>query len=126
MKTPEKAVSIDEYIQAQSLSITADELRGLRKFAPALEAKRGEAGSQGYKDLAEGIAVLSAVLNSRAATDATEPLPRDLAEAGAALRYVLKGVDIIPDSLPEIGLADDAWIVARVLERNPGLGAPRA
>jgi uncharacterized membrane protein YkvA (DUF1232 family) len=30
-------------------------------------------------------------------------------------------VDLIPDWVPEIGLTDDARVVARVLSRNPGL-----
>jgi uncharacterized membrane protein YkvA (DUF1232 family) len=34
---------------------------------------------------------------------------------------VLKGIDIIPDTLPELGLADDEWIVSRVMQRNPQL-----
>lgn len=123
MKAPEQAVSIDEYIRAQSRSITADELRGLRKFAPALETKRSGAAAQGHGDLAQGIAALAEVLGSNAVTGASDPLPGDLAEAGAALRYVLKGIDIIPDSVPGLGLADDEWIVARVLQRNPSLRA---
>lgn len=121
MKTPEKAVSLDEYIQTQSNSITADGLRELRKFLPALDQKRKEAEARHHKDLAEGIAVLNLVLNSDTVTGAKDPLPLELAEAGAALRYVLKGVDIIPDSVPGLGLADDEWIVRRVLSRNPGL-----
>ncbi len=121
MKTPEQAVSIDEYIASQSRSITADELRDLRKFAPALDAKRKEASAQGHGELAKGIALLADVLGSSPVTNASDPLPGDLAEAGAALRYVLKGVDIIPDSVPGLGLADDEWIVARVLKRNPSL-----
>ncbi len=124
MNTPEKAVSIDEYIHAQSRSMTADELRGLRKFDEALDKKRKEAGSQGHGDLAQGIAELAAVLHSSGVSGASDPLPRDLAEAGAALRYVLKGVDIIPDSVPGLGLADDEWMVTRVLKRNPSLRQP--
>lgn len=124
MNTPEKAVSIDEYIQAQSHSMRADELRGLRRFDAALDKKRKEASAQGHGDLAQGIAALAAVLGSGSVSDASDPLPTNLAEAGAALRYVLKGVDIIPDSVPGLGLADDEWIVARVLERNPSLRQP--
>ncbi len=121
MKAPEQAVSIDEYIHAQSRSMTADELRGLRKFAPALEAKRKDAAAQGHGDLAQGIAALAEVLGSESVTGASDPLPRDLAETGAALRYVLKGVDIIHGSVPGLGLTDDEWIVTRVLKRNPSL-----
>lgn len=121
MKSPEKAVSIDEYIRLQSLGFTADELRGLRRFHAALEEKRRAAHAQGHSDLARGIDMLERWLGSAAVTAAVDPLPQHLAEAGVALRYVIKGVDIIPDSVPELGLTDDAWIVARVLQRNPSL-----
>ncbi|MFZ9919811.1 MAG: hypothetical protein ACO3FQ_01460 [Terrimicrobiaceae bacterium] len=46
-------------------------------------------------------------------------LPAHLAEAGVATDYILKGIDLIPDSISEIGLTDEARILARVLERNP-------
>lgn len=39
-------------------------------------------------------------------------------EAGFALLYFLQGADRIPDSLPEIGLLDDALIVQLVLHRH--------
>lgn len=124
MKTPEPAVSTDEFIIRQSRDTTADELRGLRRFIRALDQKKKSAESDGHPELALGIATLGTCLSSAEVTDATDPLPQHLAEAGAALRYVLKGIDIIPDSVPGLGLADDEWIVTRVLQRNPALGAP--
>jgi uncharacterized membrane protein YkvA (DUF1232 family) len=39
-------------------------------------------------------------------------------EAAFALLYYLKGFDRIPDTLPEIGLLDDALIVQIVLQRH--------
>jgi uncharacterized membrane protein YkvA (DUF1232 family) len=39
-------------------------------------------------------------------------------EATFALLYFLKGFDRIPDSVPEVGLLDDALIVQIVLQRN--------
>lgn len=124
MKAPESAVSTDEFIIRQSRDTTADELRGLRRFIGALDQKKRAAETDGHPELAQGIATLGTWLSSAEVTDATDPLPAHLAEAGTALRYVLKGVDIIPDSVPGLGLADDEWIVARVLQRNPGLRAP--
>lgn len=124
MKTPEPAVSTDEFIIRQSRDTTADELRGLRRFIAALDQKKKAAETDGRPELAVGIATLGTWLSSAKVTDATDPLPAHLAEAGAALRYVLKGVDIIPDSVPGLGLADDEWIVTRVLQRNPALRAP--
>ncbi|MBU3665481.1 MAG: DUF1232 domain-containing protein [Chthoniobacterales bacterium] len=124
MKTPEPAVSTDEFIIKQSRDTTADELRGLRRFVGALDQKKKAAAAGGHPDLAEGVATLGALLASPEVTDATDPLPPHLAEAGAALRYVLKGIDIIPDSVPGLGLADDEWIVTRVMQRNPVLRVP--
>ena len=53
-----------------------------------------------------------------AAQQAKGPLPRWLAETGFAAAYFLKTLDLIPDHIPEIGLADDALILQRVIERN--------
>ena len=39
-----------------------------------------------------------------------------IAEAAFALSYLRKGVDIIPDRIPEIGYADDAAIITAVFE----------
>jgi uncharacterized membrane protein YkvA (DUF1232 family) len=124
MKTPEPAVSTDEFIVRQGRNTTADELRDLRRFIKALDQKKKAAAAGGHPDLAQGVATLGALLASQAVTDATDPLPPHLAEAGAALRYVLKGIDIIPDAVPGLGLADDEWIVNRVLQRNPVLLSP--
>ncbi len=126
MKTPGQAVSTDEFIIANSRSLTAGELRGLRRHVVALDKKKKAAETQGRHDLARGITRLASILSSPQVTDAADPLPRHLAEAGAALLYVLKGVDIIPDTVPGLGLADDEWIVVRVLQRNPELLATEA
>jgi len=39
-----------------------------------------------------------------------------IAEAAFALSYLSKGVDIIPDRIPDIGYADDAAIITAVFE----------
>ena len=39
-----------------------------------------------------------------------------IAEAAFALSYLRKGIDIIPDRIPDIGYADDAAIIATVFE----------
>ncbi|MBV8227570.1 MAG: DUF1232 domain-containing protein [Verrucomicrobia bacterium] len=58
------------------------------------------------------------VLESPAARRATDPLPAWLAEIAFAAGYLLKGFDLIPDHFVEIGLADDALILGRAIERN--------
>ena len=47
--------------------------------------------------------------------DAHSPAHREVA---FVLFYFLKGQDLIPDSLPEIGLLDDALLVDAALQRN--------
>jgi uncharacterized membrane protein YkvA (DUF1232 family) len=44
--------------------------------------------------------------------------PPALREAAFALFYFLKGYDLIPDSLPEVGLLDDALLVEAVFRRH--------
>jgi len=39
-------------------------------------------------------------------------------DAAFGLLYFLKGFDRIPDSVPEVGLLDDAMVVQAVLQRN--------
>lgn len=121
MNANDQAVSIDEYIETHSRAMTAGELRQLRTFLPALTEKKAAAEAQHRDKLSKDIDTLSELIMSDAVELASDPLPPHLAEAAVAARYVLKGIDIIPDSLPEIGLADDEWVVNRVMERNPGL-----
>jgi uncharacterized membrane protein YkvA (DUF1232 family) len=57
-------------------------------------------------------------LQSPAAQRAKDPLPRWLAETGFAASYLLKRFDLIPDHVAEIGLADDALILERIVRRH--------
>jgi len=100
----------------------AEGLRGLRGLTGAIMAKLLTEQGRQHHDLHQGVKRLVAVLESDEVAGAGDPLPQHLAEAGVAARYILKGADIIPDWMPEIGLTDDARVVARVLARNPELG----
>jgi uncharacterized membrane protein YkvA (DUF1232 family) len=121
MRTPDTALATDDYIVRQSLTISANALRGLRRFVVELDQKKKAAESRGHHNLAAGISTLALWLSLPQVTEARDPLPAHLAETGAALRYVLKGHDIIPDDVPDLGLADDELLVTRVLQRNPQL-----
>jgi hypothetical protein len=50
--------------------------------------------------------------------NATDPLPKCLAEGIFAAQYLLKEDDLIPDSVPGIGLAGDAILIKRVVARH--------
>jgi uncharacterized membrane protein YkvA (DUF1232 family) len=112
---------LDDYIQKASLTMTADHLRELAGMTRQMREKLTMEQARQHFDLHEGTDVLVRLLESEVVAGCTDPLPVWLAEAGVAAAYLLKGVDLIPDWIPEIGLTDDARIVARVLDRNPGL-----
>lgn len=119
--SPGEAVSLDEYIESERAGMTAARLRELPCFSARIFAKLATEQARQHGDLHEGAASLMRLVASEEVVRCKDPLPAHLAEAGVALAYLLKGVDIIPDSIPEIGLTDDARVVARVIERNPEL-----
>lgn len=120
-RTPEQAVSLDEYIGNRRAMINADNLRELGRHLKAFERKADQAGEEKRVELLRGIQVMVNMFASREFADLRDPLPEEIAELGVAAHYLLKGFDLIPDSLADIGLADDEWIVTRVMQRNPGL-----
>ena len=113
-----KTITIDEYIQAQGKEVSSTDLRLLRAFTGRLLAKVQETNPNEYPGLREAVHAIVRVLESSAAQEATDPLPTWLAEIAFAAGYFLKRYDVIPDHVPEIGLADDALILERVIERN--------
>jgi hypothetical protein len=118
---PQKAVSIDEFIEAERANFTSKNLIKLVDLIPNLRAKMETEQARAHYDLIQGVESLIRILQSPDVTGSSDPLPTHLAEAGVAAYYILKGADFIPDSIPEIGLTDDARIVARVFERNANL-----
>src|SRR6201987_1439000 len=71
-----------------------------------------------FPELGEAVEQIIEVLRLPEAWQANQPLPRLLAEAAFGARNLLKKFDLLEDHLPEIGLADDALLLARILERN--------
>lgn len=118
---PGKAVSIDEFIESEVENFTVSDFLALRDHVEALRAKMKTEQALVHYDLQEGVELLIGWIESGEVEPHQSNLPAHFAEAGVAVAYILKGVDLIPDSIPEIGLTDDARILARVLERNPEL-----
>jgi uncharacterized membrane protein YkvA (DUF1232 family) len=118
---PGKAVSIDEFIESELVNFRASDFQSLRGHVDALRSKMETEQAKIHYDLQEGVELLIHWIECEEACRLEDPLPSHLAEAGVAAAYILKGVDLIPDTIPEIGLTDDARILARVLERNPVL-----
>ena len=118
---PGKAISIDDFIESEVEDYNASDFLSLRDHVDALRSKMQTEQARIHYDLQEGVELLIHWIECEEAASLEDPLPSHLAEAGVAAAYILKGVDLIPDTIPEIGLTDDARILARVLERNPML-----
>lgn len=118
---PGKAIFLDEYIEAARGGVTAKDLRGFPLLGEQIQAKLQSEQALQHWDLHDGLHVLHRFLSSPNAQGAKDPLPQDIAEAAVALNYFLEGFDLIPDTVLEIGLTDDARIVACVLARNPSI-----
>jgi len=120
--SPGEAISLDDFIDRALRDFSAGDLLKLRGFGAQIERKLASEMALQH-DLQENVRLLFGVVTSAPADSLCDPLPQSLAEAGVAIEYFLKGVDLIPDSVPEIGLTDDARIAARVIARNPGIEA---
>jgi uncharacterized membrane protein YkvA (DUF1232 family) len=89
-----------------------------RGFGGRLLQKVKRENADDYPGLREAVYVIVQALESPAARQVKDPLPNWLAEIAFAAEYLLKGFDVIPDHLPDIGLADDARLLQRIIERN--------
>ncbi len=114
-------ISIDDYIEQESRHMTAAQLRTLAKLTDELAAKMETDQARPHADLHRYTEQLVRILKSDRLENCTDPLDAALAEAGLAAQYLLKGMDLIPDRIPEIGLTDDARVVSRVFARHPEL-----
>jgi len=113
-----QTMTIDAFIEDQAQHVNAIDLSVLGAFSGRLLDKLKEDNAIEYPGLQEAVQVIIQFLESPAAQQAKDPLPRWMAETGFAAGYLLKRFDLIPDHVAGIGLADDALILQRVVRRN--------
>lgn len=109
-----ETTSIPDFLEKGGALVTNEAIVALRDILPALKEKnRGVRESQ---RLQRRLDILIRYFEETLG-DVTASLParRDVT---FALFYFLKGYDRIPDSLPEIGLLDDAIVVNEALQRH--------
>lgn len=116
-----KAVSIDEYIDNESRQMSIKELSDLICRSDRIREKLLEPDAAAHRDLVANAELLLAKVETWLTQATSANPPRSIIEAGIGLQYLLKGMDLIPDSVPEVGYVDDARILARVVARNPEL-----
>ena len=106
---------IVKFVHNGASKITPKTLRGIRKKLPMLKLEFANLRDKRYPHLSGQLEFLSNVVE-----DFSEGLAEDLpfvtaAHAAFALVYAHRRLDLIPDSVPEFGHADDSAVVRSVL-----------
>lgn len=112
MLGPGRSASPTIHVAQGAECVSAADLAGLRALLPEVKAKA--AGIKESERLRQRIELLAQFLEESADTDHSTAHR----EATFVLYYFIKGNDLIPDSVPEIGLLDDALLVEAAVHRN--------
>jgi uncharacterized membrane protein YkvA (DUF1232 family) len=107
-----RASTPTEHVSQGADCVGPADLAGLRHLLGAVRAKA--AAIRDSHRLRQRIEMLATFVEE-SETDLNTVAQR---EASFALYYFLKGFDLIPDSIPEIGLLDDALLVEAAYNRN--------
>jgi len=106
---------ITDFIQSQGRALSLADLDRLIADLPALRERFAKIPAQTYPYLADQLQFLSLVVEDQVVRD---PAAELVGEAAFALFYFERTTDLIPDSIPGMGLLDDAMIVHIVLGRH--------
>ena len=99
------------YLSAGLAHLEAGDLAGLEELLPQVLVKAN--GLTGAAHLRRRVQVLAQFFEETRGQDT--PVRREIA---FSLFYFLTGYDLIPDSVPEVGLLDDALLIDTVFSRN--------
>jgi uncharacterized membrane protein YkvA (DUF1232 family) len=106
---------IANLVHRGTASITPTILKGVHKKLPFLKLKFTEFDDPCFPHLTDQLEFLADVVEDFA-EGVEEDLPyATVAAAVFALLYAHRQLDLIPDAIPEVGLADDSAIVRAVL-----------
>ena len=111
--TETDAPSLAHYLDRGAALITPDAVEALRALRQPLQTKID--ALTGSERLRQRLQVLATYFDETNHFRVADHARRDVA---FALFYFLKGFDRIPDTVPEVGLLDDALMVDFVLQRH--------
>lgn len=108
------APGVANYVERGAELVTPEAIAVLRRLRKPLHKKIDALEDSGH--LRRRLEILATYFDE-AGTDGHPCTPAHC-EVAFALLYFLKGFDRIPDSVPEVGLLDDAMIVQAVLQHR--------
>ena len=106
---------ITSFVQSQARALSVTDIERLIADLPALRERSAKIPTQTYPYLADQLEFLSLVVKELVVQD---PAGEIVGEAAFALLYFQRATDLIPDSIPGMGLLDDGIIVSVVLGRQ--------
>jgi uncharacterized membrane protein YkvA (DUF1232 family) len=106
---------ITGFIQSRARALSVTAIERLIADLPALRERFAKIPAQTYPHLVDELQFLSLVVEDLAVRD---PAGEIVGEAAFALLYFQRATDLIPDSIPGMGLLDDAIVVRIVLGRH--------
>lgn len=109
---PDRPLSLTRYLVAGTACLGAEDFAGLHRLLPQVRQKAATIANSGR--LRRRLELLALFIEETPAARAGEAER----ETAFVLYYFLKGYDLIPDSVPDIGLVDDALLVETVLLRH--------
>jgi uncharacterized membrane protein YkvA (DUF1232 family) len=112
---------IAQFVQHGASTITPKILKGVYKNLPMLKLKFADLNDSRYPHLGEQLMFLADVVEDFAEEADEELTYGVVARAVFALLYANRQMDLIPDTIPEFGHADDSGVVRAVLIANEKL-----
>lgn len=114
LDTPGRAGPPSVQLERGAACVQPADLERLRRMLPALRSKAARITDSTVLPRRLGV-LMQFVTETPSAGASASPALR---EAAFALFYFLKGYDLIPDTVPGIGLLDDALLVETVFRRH--------
>jgi uncharacterized membrane protein YkvA (DUF1232 family) len=109
---------LTNFIQSQARALSLADLDQLIIDLPALRERFAKIPSQTYAYLSDQLEFLCLFVEEQVVRRNRDLAEEPVAEAAFALLYFQRPTDLIPDSIPDMGLLDDAMIVSMVLRRQ--------
>jgi uncharacterized membrane protein YkvA (DUF1232 family) len=106
------------FVQNQASALSVADICRLIRDLPALGERFATISLPTYPYLSDHLEFLSLVVKEQGARQSLYSTRHLVSEAAFALHYFERTSDLIPDSIPGMGLLDDAMIASLVLRRH--------